>query len=607
MIDSSFLYLVYNTSLLLLLVFLFDIFSVKWKYKSNKYLKAPLGIIIGLIGVIVMQTHWTLESGAIFDTRSILVSVSGLYFGPIPTIIAMIITSLFRLYQGGIGALTGILVIICTGSIGIIWRYLKKKDLKDLTFWNLYIFGIVIHLVMLALMLTFPKDTALNVIKTITLPVLVIYPAGTALLGTFMTNRLQKESLTTKIIEEEAKFKILANHTTNWDYWTGPDKNFLYCSPSCFIMTGYTADEFAAKPTLLTDIIHPDDLVWVKEHMNFADKELPGHIDFRIVHKSGTEKWIGHSCVPIYNSDGVFLGTRGSNRDITPQKVAEKKLLDSKEEIKKLLDVTENSRLALLSVVEDQKVASDRLYELNVELERRVEERTSQLAEANKELEAFSYSISHDLRAPLRGVSGFAGILNEDFGEQLGEDGRKLCKTIIENAHSMGRLIEDLLSFSRLSRKEIVKSQILMGTLIHSIYYEITNEVQREKIKFEVGEICDCVGDPSLIRQVLSNLLSNAVKYTSKKESPLIKVSCSKVENKIIYTFTDNGAGFDMKYYGKLFGVFQRLHSSSEFEGTGAGLAIVQRIINRHGGEVGAEGEIEKGAKFWFSLPKIKI
>lgn len=604
MINSSFLYLVYNTSLLLLLVFLFDIFSVKWRSDRCKLLKIPFGIVIGLIGIIVMQTHWTLESGAIFDTRSILVSISGLYFGPVPTLIAMLMTSLFRVYQGGIGVYTGISVIICTGSIGLIWRVLSKKELKDLSFGNLYIFGIVIHFVMLALMLTFPKDTALNVLKTITLPVLLIYPAGTALLGTFMTNRLQRESLTLKIIEEETKFKILADHTTNWDYWTGPDKTFKYCSPSCFIITGYSNQEFIENPKLLRTIVHPDDLVWVSEHMNFSDKELPGHIDFRIIHKNGSERWIGHSCVPIYNSERVFLGTRSSNRDITVQKVAERKLYDSREEIKKLLEVTDNSRLALLSVVEDQKIATERLAELNSELERRVEERTSQLAEANKELEAFSYSISHDLRAPLRGVSGFANILVEDYSPNLDDNGKRLCNSIIDNARNMSRLIDDLLSFSRLSRKEILKSEIKMGILINSIYHEVTNEIQRDKIEFEIGEIADCFADPSLIRQVLTNYLSNAVKYTSKKEIPTIKVTSLFDGNKIVYCFTDNGAGFDMKYSEKLFGVFQRLHSVSDFEGTGVGLAISQRIIHRHGGEVGAEGKVDNGATFWFSLPK---
>lgn len=237
-------------------------------------------------------------------------------------------------------------------------------------------------------------------------------------------------------------------------------------------------------------------------------------------------------------------------------------------------------------------------------LEILVTERTKELELSNKELEAFSYSVSHDLRAPLRGISGFTNILLEDFGEQLDDEGLRLCHIVKDNARKMGSLIDDLLAFSRLTRKELKKSSIEVNTLVNSIFFELTNEAQRNVIKLAVKDLEPCYGDPSMIRQVLANLLSNAIKYTRKKENPQIEVfSVSDVEQTTYY-FKDNGVGFNMKYKDKLFGVFQRLHSESEFEGTGVGLAIVQRIIHRHGGSVDAKGATGKGATFSFTLPR---
>lgn len=605
--DSSFMNLIYNTALLLMLVFIFDLFTVYFKKTKLALRSIPFGIAIGLMGIIVIKTHWTLESGAIFDTRSILLGISGIYFGLIPTVIAMVMTALYRILEGGVGIFTGISVIIATGTTGILWGKFKKIELHEYTFGKLYIFGVVIHIMMILLMFTFPWNVAKNVLTNITLPVMVIYPVGTALLGIFMTGRLQKERFATLAKEEEKKFKILADYTTNWDYWTSPDNKFLYCSASCLEITGYSDKEFMDDGDLMVKIIHPDDLKLFYSHYSEVEKHLPGKADFRIIHKSGRVVWIGHSCAPIFNGDGTFLGIRGSNKDITTRIEAEKKILESKEEISKLLEVTEQSRMVLLSMVEDQKLIQDKLAHLNFELEERVAERTSQLENANKELEAFSYSVSHDLRAPLRGISGFINILIDEYGSQLDDEGQRLCGVIRDNSQKMGQLIDDLLSFSRLSRKELQKSIIDIETMVSSLYHEITTPDQRDKIKIRIGDLPDCVGDTTLMRQVIINLLSNSVKYSSKVESPQIEIYSERGDNFVKYCFKDNGAGFDMRYYEKLFGVFQRLHGAKEFEGTGVGLAIVQRIVHRHGGNVGAIGEIDKGATFWFTVPDLII
>jgi light-regulated signal transduction histidine kinase (bacteriophytochrome) len=217
-------------------------------------------------------------------------------------------------------------------------------------------------------------------------------------------------------------------------------------------------------------------------------------------------------------------------------------------------------------------------------------------------LEAFSYSVSHDLRAPLRAIDGFTRILEEDYAPHLDTEGRRVCSVIHENAGKMGRLIDDLLAFSRLGRAQMNLSRIDMGAMANAVLHELTTPEDRTRIDFQVDVLPPTVADPTLMRQVWMNLLSNAVKFSSKRERAVIRVSGQQDQGESVYSVQDNGAGFDMKYVGKLFGVFQRLHGAKEFEGTGVGLALVQRVIHRHGGRVWGQGEPDQGATFCFSL-----
>lgn len=240
------------------------------------------------------------------------------------------------------------------------------------------------------------------------------------------------------------------------------------------------------------------------------------------------------------------------------------------------------------------------------ELERRVEERTAQLLSITKEHEAFSYSVSHDLRSPLRAIHGFTQILMEDYAAKFDDEGKRICTIIRDNSLKMGQLIDDLLEFSRLNRIEKQHSDIDMNKMVKFIFRELTDTNSRQRIKIKIGPICNVHADATMIRQVWVNLLSNALKFSSKKETALISVTSesNKQTGKKTYCIKDNGVGFDMNYADKLFGVFQRLHSVKDFEGTGVGLAIVQRIIHRHGGEVWAQSKPNEGASFYFSLPE---
>ena len=239
------------------------------------------------------------------------------------------------------------------------------------------------------------------------------------------------------------------------------------------------------------------------------------------------------------------------------------------------------------------------LNKLNEEL---VEER-KKLEDANDELEAFAYSVSHDLRVPLRAIDGFSRILVEDYQETLDDEGERLIDIIRENTKKMGQLIDDILQLSRAGRHEINLAKIDMETLIQTVFNELKQSNPERDIIMDIEPLPQVYADRTLLQQVISNLLANSIKFTSLRETAHIKVGFQVGKKEYIYYVQDNGVGFNMKYSGKLFGLFQRLHGQNEFEGTGVGLSIVQRIIRRHGGDVWGEGEVDKGATIYFSLP----
>jgi signal transduction histidine kinase len=244
---------------------------------------------------------------------------------------------------------------------------------------------------------------------------------------------------------------------------------------------------------------------------------------------------------------------------------------------------------------------------LNNELERKVIERTSQLELANKELESFSYSVSHDLRAPIRAINAYTKILTEDGAEHFTPGGTKILHSIIRNSKKMGELIDDLLAFSKLGRKQVKVAAINMAGLVNLVRSDLLFEEGETVPEFIVHNLPAAKGDQSLIKQVWINLVSNAIKYSKNNASIRIEIGAYEKGTDIVYYVKDEGAGFDMQYYDKLFGVFQRLHSQEEFEGTGIGLAIVQKIIQRHHGSVWAQSTINEGACFFFSLPAANI
>ena len=379
--------------------------------------------------------------------------------------------------------------------------------------------------------------------------------------------RLQVEK---ELIESEKRFRQVAESAQEWIWEIDTQGMYTYSSPVIKTLLGYTPEEVVGKK-FFYDFFVPGK----REEMKKVALDVIGrkakfwNYENHNVHKNGSEVIFSTSGSPLFDHDGNLTGYRGVDEDITEQKNAERALI-----------------------------------ELNQELEKRVEFKTAQLTEANKELEAFTSSVSHDLRAPLRAINSFAEILIEGNLDALNDEGRMACFIIRENAIKMNKLINDLLKLSRVSQKEMLFMDLDMNALVDKVYEEVTTGELRQKITFRRENLQNCQGDSTLINQVLVNLISNAVKYTGKTEQPAIEITNQVSDTHVTYTVKDNGAGFDMKYADKLFKLFQRLHSEKDFEGVGVGLAIVYRIIHKHEGKVQAKGAVGQGAEFTFSLPR---
>ncbi|HEY1406769.1 MAG TPA: ATP-binding protein, partial [Spirochaetota bacterium] len=261
--------------------------------------------------------------------------------------------------------------------------------------------------------------------------------------------------------------------------------------------------------------------------------------------------------------------------------------------------------LAAMDNERQRQLAETALKQVNEELELKVKSRTAELMEINKELEAFSYSVSHDLRSPLSHITKFIELLQLQLGDRADETTDKYMNIILKSSKKMAVLIEHLLAFSRLGTVKLKKTRISFNTLVKEVIDEVVDEAKCDKIKFKVDELPEVQGDPALMKQVFLNLISNAIKFTDRQDFAEITIGCNEEKEEFIFFVRDNGVGFNMEYAHKLFGVFSRLHTQSEFEGTGIGLANVKRIILRHGGRVWAESSAGQGAIFYFSLPRL--
>lgn len=321
----------------------------------------------------------------------------------------------------------------------------------------------------------------------------------------------------------------------------------------------------------------------------------PQLLEFKISH-------IFEKMVEARTSELKTLNER-LQEEIAQRRRAEQKLKQLYSELEEKTKGLEEMNTELILRERDFLKSEEKVRQLNAELEKKVEERTEQLNASNHEMEAFTYSVSHDLRAPLRAIDGYTRILEEDYNPRLDANGKRLIQVITRNAKYMGQLIDDLLEFSRTSKVPVTKTGFNTDEEVRRICSELLSQEQNRKIEINIKPLVSCQGDINMLRQIWINLISNALKYSRKTSEAIISITSQEHQGEILYIIQDNGVGFDMNYVEKLFGVFQRLHKKEEFEGTGVGLALVKRIIDRHGGKIWAQAELNKGATFYFTLP----
>ena len=522
------------------------------------------GVLFGVAAILAMRTPFHFAEGIIYDGRTIVLGAAGLFAGPWVASIAAGIAIGFRIFLiGGSGYLAGILSILVAAIVGLIFHYLRIRYKKPLSVRRLYLIGLTIHLCMLAAQFVLPEGRWKEVVPALIVPILTMYPLGFILVAFLFVddeNRLNNQK---RLEESEARYKLLfQNHHSVMFVLDPASGTFIDVNPAAEKYYGWTREQFLKLRIWDINTASKESIMVAMQNAQKRKVKI-FHLKHRLA--SGEVR-----DVEVYTGPIEFSG-----------------------------------RTLLYSVINDTTdriKAEAEVRDLNQTLEQRVERRTLELEDTNKELESFAYSVSHDLRAPLRAIEGFSTLLTQESRSLLGDNSLHYLDRINKNVRKMSLLIDDLLRLSRINRQVIESTPVNLGLIAKEIAAELEAQVPERKVSIFIEENLQAVCDKSLIRQVLYNLLSNAWKFTSASPEPTIRFESTFKDNEKIFSVSDNGIGFDMTYADKLFAPFQRLHAEKEYSGSGIGLSIVRRIITRHGGRVWTSAEQGKGATFYFTL-----
>ena len=566
---ESLLGLVQNAALLLAAAFIFDVAAVRRRTEQSSFRRALLGLTLGAIGITVMLTPWTFVPGIVFDTRSVLLGISGLFFGPLSTAIAMAMTASLRFAQGGAGAWTGIAVILISGVIGIVWRRLRRPPLHEISWRELYLFGVVIHLAMLATMLMLPWGTALRVLSNIALPVLAIYPLGTALVGVLMVNRLRHEGTEEALRESEERYRNLFENAAE-AIFVAQDGRFVFLNPMTAMMTGYSHAELMMRS--FAEFIHHDDrdMVVGRHVRRTKGEELPHIYSFRIIRRDGSVRWV--------ELNAILIDWKGRK-----------------------------ATLNFLSDITERKEAEEKNRTLGERLQR---------AEKMEALGQLAGGVAHDLNNVLGILSGYAELVLEEIPE--GHRSRGHVEKILQSTERGAAIIQDLLTLARrgVTAAEVINlNSVVSGFLKTPVFEKLRDYHPRVTFRTECdGNLLNIKGSLVHLEKTLMNLVSNGAEAISGEGEVTIRTESRYLDKAVrgydevkegdyaVLTVSDTGMGIPAENIEKIFEPFYTKKPMGR-SGTGLGLAIVWGTVKDHQGYIDVRTGVGAGSTFTLYFP----
>ncbi len=565
---SSFLGLIQNAALLLAVAFIFDMFANRWRTGQLLFRQVLVGLAIGAIGITIMLTPWIFAPGIVFDTRSVLIGISGLFFGSLTVIIAMAMTAAFRYSQGGAAAWTGIIVIIISGLIGIAWQHVRRRRLSDISWRELYLFGMVIHLAMLATMFTLPWETALRVLANIALPVILVYPAGTALLGVLMVNRVRRERSDDTLREREEKYRSLVENINEVIYTLDSDGRVTYISPVIERFSSYKTGDLIGRN--FVEFIHPDDLPGLVENFNLTVQGELNPFEYRIL--DGDRVHHVRTSSELILKDGIVTGLTGLMTDITEQRKAAEERRDLQERLNR--------------------------------------------AEKMEALGTLAGGVAHDLNNVLGVVVGYAELTLDSVDKT--SPLRHGLENIMNGGQKAAAIVDDLLTLAR--RGVPVSSILNLNTIIANFQNspELNNlSFHHPDVKIKTNldpDLLNISGSSVHLGKSLYNLISNAHEAMTKGGTLTIKTTNQYLDKPmsgyneiregdyVVLTISDTGEGISEKDLKRIFEPFYTKKIMGR-SGTGLGLAVVWGTVTDHNGYINVHSEEGKGSTFTLYFP----